>query len=263
MTASANTQPKYSTIELMACAASRLLEDNKSVFVGTGLPIIAAMLAQKNHAPGLLIIFEAGGLGPKIPTLPISVGDSRTYYKGVMANTMDYVMSTGQMGYIDYGFLGAAQIDMFGNINTTVIGPHDKPKARLPGSGGANDVGSLAWRTIVIMQQDTRKFVSKLDFLTTPGYLTGPGAREQAGLPEGTGPYRVITQLGIMGFDEKTKRMKILSTHPGITVDQIKQASGFELLVADNVTMTDAPNGKELKILKKQVDPAGLILGRK
>ena len=113
------------------------------------------------------------------------------------------------------------------------------------------------------MQQDTRKFVSKLDFLTTPGYLTGPGAREKAGLPEGTGPYRVITQLGIMGFDEKTKRMKILSTHPGITVDQIKHASGFELLVADNVTLTDAPSDKELKILKKQVDPAGLILGRK
>ena len=264
MAMTANTQPsKYSTIELMACAASRLLEDNKSVLVGTGLPIIAAMLAQKNHAPGLLIIFEAGGIGPKIPTLPISVGDSRTFYKGVMANSMDYVMSTGQMGYIDYGFLGAAQIDMFGNINTTVIGPHDHPKARLPGSGGANDVGSLAWRTIVIMQQDTRKFMSKLDFLTTPGYLTGPGAREAAGLPSNTGPYRVITQLGIMGFDDKTKRMKLLSTHPGITVDQVKAATGFELLMADKITTTDAPCEKELKILKKQVDPAGLILGRK
>jgi glutaconate CoA-transferase subunit B len=253
----------YSPTELMATVASRLLENGKSVFVGTGLPIIAAMLAQKNHAPGLLIVFEAGGLGPKIPTLPISVGASRTFYKGVMANTMDYVMSCGQMGYIDYGFLGAAQIDIYGNINTTVIGPHDTPKARLPGSGGANDVGSLAWRTIIIMQQDTRKFVPKLDFLTTPGYLTGPGAREKAGLPSNTGPYRVITQLGVMGFDEATKRMKLLSTHPGVTVDQVKAATGFELLVADQVTTTDAPSEKELKILKKQVDPAGLILGRK
>ena len=253
----------YTTVELMACAASKLLEDKKSIFVGTGLPIISAMLAQRTHAPNLLIIFEAGGVGPRIPTLPISVGDSRTFYKAAMASSMDYVMSVGQMGYVDFGFLGAAQIDMYGNINTTVIGDHDHPKARLPGSGGANDVGSLSWKTIIIMHQDERKFVKKLDFLTTPGYLTGPGAREAAGLPKGTGPYRVITQLGILGFDDQTKRMKILSTHPGVKVEDMRKASGFELLVADAVRETAHPTAEELKLLREQLDPAGIVLKRK
>ena len=253
----------YTTIELMACAASRVLEDKKSVFVGTGLPIIAAALAQKTHAPNLFIIFEAGGLGPQIPMLPISVGDSRTFYRAVMASSMDYVMSTGQLGYMDYGFLGAAQIDMYGNVNTTVIGLHERPKVRLPGSGGANDGGSLCWRTIIIMQQDTRRFVEKIDFITTPGYLTGRGARESVGLPAGTGPYRVITQLGIMGFEEKTKRMTLLSVHPGITVDQVKANTGFELVIPEKVTVTEPPTERELKMLRTEIDPAGIVLGRR
>lgn len=141
----------YTQIELMACAASRVLEEGKSVLVGTGLPVIASTLAQRTHAPNLLIVFEAGGIGPQIPVLPISVGDSRTLHKAVMANSMDYVMSTGQLGYIDYGFLGGAQIDMYGNLNTTVIGSYEKPKTRLPGSGGGNDCGSLCWQVIIIM----------------------------------------------------------------------------------------------------------------
>ncbi|KPV65316.1 MAG: Coenzyme A transferase [Candidatus Bathyarchaeota archaeon BA1] len=253
----------YTTIELMACAASRILEDKKSVFVGTGLPIIAATLAQKTHAPNLFIIFEAGGLGPQIPMLPISVGDSRTFYRAVMASSMDYVMSTGQLGYMDYGFLGAAQIDMYGNINTTVIGSHERPKVRLPGSGGANDGGSLCWRTIILMQQDTQRFVERVDFITTPGYLTGPGARERAGLPAGTGPYRVITQLGIMGFDEKTKRMTLLSVHPGVTVDQVKANTGFRLIVPDEPSVTEPPTEEQIRILRTEIDPAGIVIGRR
>lgn len=254
---------EYTPIELMACAASRVLEDKKSVLVGTGLPIIAATLAQKTHAPKLLIVFEAGGIGPEIPMLPISVGDSRTFYRAIMASSMDYVMSTSQLGYLDYGFLGAAQIDMYGNINTTVIGSHERPKARLPGSGGANDAGSTCWRTIILMQQDTRRFVEKLDFLTTPGYLTGPEAREKAGLPASTGPYRVITQLGIMGFDDKTKRMMLLSVHPGVTVDQVKANTGFELIIPDKVAVTEPPTERELQLLRKEIDPAGIVLGRR
>jgi glutaconate CoA-transferase subunit B len=245
----------------MACAAARVLEDGKSVFVGTGLPIIASMLAQKLHAPNLLIMFEAGGVGPQIPTIPISVGDSRTFYRGVMAASMDYVMCCAQLGHLDYGFLGAAQIDPYGNLNTTVIGPHDRPKVRLPGSGGANDLGSLCWRNIVLMRQDTRKFVEKLDFLTTPGYLTGPGAREEAGLPSGTGPYRVITQLGVMGFDDATKRMKLLSVHPGVTVAEVKENTGFELIIPPNVTTTDPPGEEELRLLRGVIDPARIVIG--
>ena len=254
---------EYTTTELMACAASKILEDKKSVFVGTGLPIIASALAQKTHAPNLLIVFEAGGVGPRIPMLPISVGDSRTFYKALMATSMNDVMSTAQLGYMDYGFLGAAQIDIYGNINTTVIGSHESPKARLPGSGGANDAGSLCWRTIILMQQDVRRFVEKIDFVTTPGYLNGLGSREKAGLPTGTGPYRVITQLGIMGFDEKTKRMMLVSVHPGITVDQVKANTGFELIIPSKVTTTEPPTEKELKILRTEIDPAGIVLGRK
>ena len=188
----AERKVEYSSIELLASVASRMLEDKKSVFVGTGLPMVAAMLAQKTHAPNLLIVFEAGGIGPLIPVLPISVGDSRTFWKAVAASSMHDSMSISQAGHLDYGFLGAAQIDMYGNINTTVIGPWEKPKVRLPGSGGANDVGSLCHRTIIIMRQEKRKFVEKVTFLTTPGYLTGPGAREKAGLPEGTGPYSCL-----------------------------------------------------------------------
>jgi glutaconate CoA-transferase, subunit B len=252
-------QPGYSSTELLACVASRLLEDRKSVFVGTGLPMIAAMLAQRTHAPGLLIVFEAGGIGPQVPVLPISVGDSRTFHKAVAASSMHDVMSLSQAGYVDYGFLGAAQLDPFGNINTTVIGNHDLPTARLPGSGGANDVGSFSHRTIIIMRQDQRKFVAKLDFLTTPGYLDGPGARERAGLPADGGPYRVITQLGVYGFDDDTKRIRLLTVHPGVTVEEIRANSGFEVAVADQLTTSPAPTDQERRVLR-EIDPTGLLI---
>ena len=137
------------------------------------------------------------------PPPPLSVGDSRSFYQAAAASSMLDVMGACQAGYIDYGFLGAAMIDMYGNINTTVIGDWELPKVRLPGSGGANDIGSLCPRTIVIMRQDERKFVERVSFVTTPGYLDGPGARERAGLPADTGPYRVITQLAVYDFDEQ------------------------------------------------------------
>lgn len=251
----------YTPTELLATVAARLLEDGKSVFVGTGLPMIAAMLAQRTHAPNLLIIFEAGGIGPRVPVLPISVGDSRTFYRAAAASSMHDVMSLSQSGYIDYGFLGAAMIDPYGNINTTVIGDHDHPSARLPGSGGANDVSSFSWRTIILMRQEKRRFMSKVDFVTTPGYLTGPGAREKAGLSAGTGPYRVITQLGLYGFDDATKRLKLLAVHPGITVEQIQENSGFEILVADQVETTKPPTAEERRLLH-EIDPTGMAIGK-
>jgi len=170
-------------------------------------------------------------------------------------------MSISQAGYLDYGFLGAAQIDMYGNINTTVIGDWEHPKVRLPGSGGANDVGSLCPRTIIIMRQDKRRFVEKVDFITTPGYLDGPGARERAGLPEGTGPYRVITQLGVYGFDEETKRLKLLAVHPGVTIEDVKENSSFEILIPEKVETTQPPTEEELRILH-EIDPTGMTIGK-
>jgi glutaconate CoA-transferase subunit B len=252
---------EYTPIELMAAVAAHQLEDGKIVGVGTGLPMIAALLAQKTHAPDLIIFFEAGSMAPQVPTLPKSVGDSRCSHRAVAATGLAGIMETGQRGMIDYAFLGGAEVDMYGNINSTVIGDHDNPKTRLPGSGGANDFGSLSWRTIIIARHDKEKLTERVGFITTPGYIDGPGARERAGLPANTGPFRVITNLALMGFDEKTCRMKLLSVHPGVTVEQVKENTGFDLIIPEDVTISPAPTDEELRRLK-EIDPEGIIIGK-
>ena len=253
----------YNAMELMICCASRLLADGCTVAVGTGAPCAAAMLAQRTSAPNLILCFEAGGVAPQLPTMPISVGDSRAFYRAVMATSMADIMEMCQRGLIDYTFLGGAQIDTFGNLNSTLIGTdYARPRVRLPGSGGANDLASLCWRIIVLTNHDRRRFVEKLDFVTTPGYLTGPGAREAAGLPPGTGPYRVITDLAMMGFHEETKRMEILSVHPGVTLEQVREATGFDLGAHEPLAMTAAPSAEELRLLREEVDPHRYVVGR-
>ncbi|MEO0091331.1 MAG: CoA-transferase [candidate division WOR-3 bacterium] len=253
--------PNYNETEFLICVASRLMADKTVAFVGTGIPMLAAALAKKMHAPNLIVAFEFGGIGASLEKLPLGVGDSRTFHKAVIASGICDAMETAQRGFIEYGFLGGAQIDMYGNLNTTVIGQYWPPKVRLPGSGGANDVGSHCWKTIAIMRQhDTKRFVKKVDFITTPGYLTGPGAREEAGLPPNTGPYRVVSNLGLMGYDEKSKRMMLLATNPGVTVEQVLQNTEFEMLVADKVTVNPEPTEKELKILREEVDPDKLYI---
>ncbi len=252
----------YNDMELMICTASRFLEDGKLAAVGTGAPCAAAMLAQKTHAPNLMMIFEAGGMAPLLPTMPLSVGDSRTTFKALVASSMDDIMGMCQRGMVDYTFLGGAQIDRYGNLNSTFIGPSHKPKVVLPGSGGANDLASFCWRTLVITPQDKRRFVETLDFLTTPGYLTGKKARERAGLPAQTGPYKIITQLAVLGFDEETGRMRLEQTHPGVTLEQVRNATGFELLVSDHLSETKPPTQRELTILRNEVDPYHYIIGR-
>ncbi|MEW6308282.1 MAG: CoA-transferase [Bacillota bacterium] len=249
-------------MELMVAVAARFLEDGRSVVVGTGAPCAAAMLAQRTGAPDLLIMFEAGGFGPILPTMPISVGDSRTYHRGFLAGSMADVMDFCQQGAVDYTFLGGAQVDMYGNLNSTVIGPWDRPKVRLPGSGGANDLASLCWRTLMITQQDRRRFVPAVDFLTTPGYLTGPGAREAAGLPRGTGPYKVITDLCVIGFDQASCRMRVEAVHPGVSRADVEAATGFELLWAPELAETEPPTPEELRVLREEVDPGRYIIGR-
>lgn len=252
----------YTSIELMICAAARVLEDGKVVVVGTGIPCAVAMLAQRTHAPNLTVMFEAGGVAPILPTMPISVGDSRTFYRGLMATSMAEIMQMCQRGLVDYTFLGGAQIDPYGNLNSTVIGSYERPKVRLPGSGGACDLASFCWRTLVVTKHDPRRFVPRLDFLTTPGYLTGPGAREAAGLPSETGPYRVITDLAVMGFHPSTKRMMVLSLHPGISLEQVRAATSFDLELADPLAETPLPSEQQLRILREEVDPHRYILGR-
>lgn len=245
---------EYNPTELMICTASRLMADNSTAFIGTGVPMLAAALAQKRHAPNLVSIFEFGGTGAVLEDLPLAVGERRTFHKAVAASGILDIVETAQRGFVDYGFLGGAQIDPYGNLNSTVIGDHDSPKVRLPGSGGGNDVGSHCWRTIAIMQHDQRRFVEEVDFITTPGYLTGPGTREEAGLPPGTGPYRVVTPLAVMGYDRDSKRMTLLMTQPGVSVEEVQANTGFDLLMAEEVKENAPPQKEELEILRTEVD---------
>ncbi len=254
---------QYNLMELMVCVASRQLEDGRTAVIGTGMPLAAAMLAQKTTAPHLVTMFEAGSAAPELVKLPISVADSYTQTRALLHGSMDEIMESCQRGLVDYTFLGCAQIDMYGNINTSMIGTdYDHPRVRLPGSGGANDLASLCWKTLVITPHDKRRFVSRLDFLTTPGYLTGPGTREKAGLPRGGGPYKVISTLALMGYDELTKRMKVESLHPGVTKQDVIDNTGFEMLFADPLPITPEPTHEELLILREEVDPEGVIVGK-
>lgn len=255
------TAENYSLRELMAVVAARQLQDGKSLAVGTGLPLVAAMFAQLTHAPNLVIFFEAGGIAPQLPTLPVSVGDSRTIHKALCTTTLIDIMDSMRRGFIDYAFLGGAQIDRYGNLNSTMIGDdYEKPKVRFPGSGGANDFGSLAWETLIIMDRHSpRRFIEKVDFITTPGFLYGPGAREEEGLSEDTGPSRVITDLCLMDFEPESKRMRLIATHPGITVDDVIKATGFELIIADDVKTTKPPTKEDLRLLHEVIDPNGFV----
>lgn len=253
----------YNPIELMITAAARHLGNGCSVVVGTGAPCAAAMLAQKTTAPDILILFEAGGIAPQLPTMPVSVGDSRTHWRAIMASSMTETMSLTARGMVDYAFLGGAQIDKYGNLNSTVIGPdYERPRVRLPGSGGANDLATNCWHTMVITPHEKRRFAEKIDFITSPGYLTGGKSRYEAGLPVGSGPYKIITNLCVMGFDNSDRRMEVESLHPGITIEQVKENTGFELLVKKDLKTTEEPDIEHLKILREQVDPHGYIIGR-
>ena len=254
---------RYTLMELMICAAAHLLEDGKTALIGTGAPLAAAMLAQKTHAPNLIVMFEAGAMAPILEKLPSSVAGSSTQTRALVHSTMDDIMESCQRGMVDYSFLGGAQIDQYGNLNSTMIGQdYAKPKVRLPGSGGANDLASLCWKMVTIIPHTRRKFVPRVDFITTPGYLSGPGAREAAGLPAGTGPFRVISTLSVMGFDPHSKRMTVLSIHPGVTRQDIVDSTSFEMLFAPDVTVTREPSDDELRILREQVDPTGMVLSK-
>lgn len=251
---------KFTEIEQMIVNASRMIQGKTTVFVGTGMPLLASVLALNTHAPHLLLIYEGGGVGGKPEgRLPIQVSESLTYENGCIVGSMDYVMSLAQAGWVEYGFLGGAQIDPYGNLNTTVIGSWEEPKVRLPGSGGGADLASLCHKTIVLMAQDKNKFVEELDFLTSPGYLTGGNARVEKGFPVNSGPYRVITQIGTYGFDEKTKEMTLLSLNEGYTLEDVQKNSSFPIKIAEDWTYEENPSSKELKELRS-LDQDGVVL---
>lgn len=242
---------QWSTDEMMSVAAARALAGVQTCFVGIGLPSTAANLARATVAPDLVLIYESGTLGAKPTRLPLSIGD------GILADTADSVVSVPEIfnywlqpGRIEVGFLGAAQIDRFGNINTTVIGrDYARPKVRLPGAGGAPEIAASCRRVFVTVRQSTRAFVEQVDFVTSVGFGGGPGDRERLGL-RGEGPRMVITDLGILEPDPGTCQLTLTHLHPGVTVEQARQATGWDLQVADQLTTTEPPTPEQLSVLR-------------
>jgi glutaconate CoA-transferase subunit B len=249
------TNATYNTAELVTIMSARLLEDGKIVFGGAGMPLISCILAQKTHAPRLTILFEGGVIGPHVEAgkLPPSTNEQRAARRANMLLSITDILLLQQRGYVDYGFLGGAQIDQYGNLNSSFIGDPDNPKVRLPGTGGANDIASLASKILVAMHHEKKRFVERVDFITTPGYLQGGDSRERAGLTHG-GVYKVITHLGIFGFEEKSRRMRLEALHPGATVEEVVERTGFEMIISKKVTRTPEPTAEELRILK-ELDP--------
>ncbi|WP_191983976.1 CoA-transferase subunit beta [Amycolatopsis eburnea] len=236
---------------MMSVAAARALAGGKSCFVGIGLPSKAANLARRTHAPDLNLIYESGCLGAKPARLPLSIGD------GELADTADAVVSVPEVfnywlqpGRIDVGFLGAAQLDKFGNINTTVIGSdyHD-PKVRLPGAGGAPEIAASCGEVFIVLRQNPRAFVEKVDFVTSFGHGTGKGDRERLGLP-GRGPTLVVTDLGLLRPDPDTAELTLTELHPGVELDRVVAATGWKLKVAEDLKTTPAPTDEELQVLR-------------
>lgn len=245
----------YSPSELLAVMAARQLAGVSSVFAGVGIPLLSAVLAQKTVAPRLTIVVEGGIIGPQlIPgRLPISTNEMRGAYRAQMLPAITDTFLFAQRGFLDMGFVGGAQIDRFGNLNSSVIGPYASPKVRLPGSGGANDIISLCRRVIVVTMHERRRFVPRVDFVTSPGFLEGGDARKQSGLVFGR-VERVVTNLGILGFDEKTKAMQLESLFPGTSIQQVTENTGFELLLPNQISFIDPPNAFELELLRN-LDP--------
>ncbi len=252
---------EYSKIEFLAACASTHVRDGENVFGGTGLPLLAALLAKETHARNINLISEAGFIDARPREVPLSVADTR-YYLGCSASiglieTLGFIL---QAGHVDVGFLGAAQIDEYGNLNTTYIGPYESPKVRLPGSGGGNDIASSAKRLIIIMTHDKRKFVKQLDHLTSPGHLEGPGSREKWSMVGG-GPEVVITDMCQMDFDPKTLKIRLMSVHPGYTVQDVLDNVMFDLIVPDDVPMTEEPTQEQIDVMHR-LDPHGVYLGK-
>jgi glutaconate CoA-transferase subunit B len=256
------TDIDYTETEMMIKVAADQLENGSSAFVGIGLPVLAANLASRTHAPDLKTFYE-GGIYRRTPpeALAFAIDDP------VLTSGADYTadiyttMGAHYRGDIDYSFLGGAQVDKYGNVNSTVIGDFEDPENRiyLTGSGGANDMGSTMNNGIYIVPHDPRKLVDSVDFLTTPGYLDGPGAREEAGFSDG-GPHCIITTKGLMFFDDETKEAYLQAYYPGEDIDNIKENTGWDLDIADDVYELDEPSQEEVRLLREEIDPQGMYI---
>ncbi len=241
----------YSPAESLAVIAARQLAGVKTVFAGVGIPLLAAALAQKTHAPDLTIVVEGGSIGPELlpGQLPISTNEMRIAHRARVLPSITDTFLFAQRGFLEVGFVGGAQVDRFGNLNSSVVGSYDQPQVRLPGSGGANDITSLCHRVIVVTMHERRRFVPRVDFVTSPGFLSGGTSRRDAGLPFGR-VSQVVTNLGILGFDAESKAMRLEALHPGVSVEEVVEMTGFDLLINDQLPITDPPEEEELTLLR-------------
>lgn len=254
---------EFTDTEFMICSAARLLEDRKTVFVGWGMPQLVAMLAERLYTPQLVQVFEFGAVGPQslTPFVRGTMGGPSNVYRSLQWSSMNWAFSYAATGYLDYGMIGAAQIDAYGNVNSTLLGgTYERPERRFPGSGGGNEVASLCWKTILVMKHEPRRFVRRLDFMTSPGYLDGPEGRERAGLPRNSGPWRVVTSRALFGFDEETRRLKLLGVLRGRSGSEVVQGMEFNPLVGGKVEELSPPTEDELRVLRQEIDPSGIII---
>lgn len=249
---------QISPSELMIVTASRALEGNRTVFVGVGLPNIACNLARRTHSPNIELVYESGVFGAQPARLPLSIGDP-TLVSGAtsVVSMADLFMLYLQGGLIDVALLGGAQIDRFGNLNTTVIGDYNSPKTRLPGSGGACEIAINARRIFMIMRLSKRAFVPKIDFLTSPGHLNGGDARRELGMP-GYGPDKIITDKALFTFDNPEREMMLVELAPGETIESVQAVVGWPIRVADELREMMPPTAAELSVVRDQLDPQGL-----
>jgi len=249
---------RYTASEMLAVLAARQLKDGQVVFAGVGVPLLAATLAQQLRCPGLTILFEGGVIGAFVEPgrLPPSTNDQRCTKRANMVLGSAEVLLLLQRGYVDIGFMGGAQIDEYGNLNSSFIGDPAAPKTRLPGTGGGNDISSLT-NMIVAMKHEKRRFVKKVDFITSPGYLRGRRTRAESGLVAG-GMFRVITELAVFGFDDESRRMTVLALNPGISREEVQDNTGFHLDFHDRVAVTEPPSNHELETLRL-LDPERLF----
>lgn len=247
-------------LEMIAYVLAQEIEDNEVVYIGTGLPMVAGILAKKTHAPNITLVYESGAQNPMLGDMPWSVGGPFTWRKSPMILEMAYSFGQLYNGYVDKAFLGYAQIDMYGNVNTHMIGgDFHNYKNRLTGSGGNNDLSSLASHLILVGLQSPQKFVKHCDFVTSPGFLTGGNSRKEAGLVGG-GPSTVITSAGVYNFEPESKRMRIQTLHPGVSPELAQLASGFELIrPPGEIPVTPVPTKEIIGIIRNEVDPRGVF----
>ncbi len=245
-------------LEMLAYNIALEIHDGQIVYVGTGLPMVGAILAKKTHAKHITMVYESGGQDPLEGEMPWSVGCPFTFRKAPMSMEMAVSFGQSALGYVDIAFQGGAQIDMYGNVNTSVIGSYENLKSILPGSGGGNDIGSLTESSVLVGLQTPDRFPERVDFITTPGFLEGGDSREKSGLLGG--PTAVVTQVGVYDFDPVSKRMRIKALNPGMTVEIAQACTGFELLLPEGeIPFVEAPTDEILTILREVVDPRGVF----